>query len=342
MGALAVADSDPNVIYAGMGEACVRGNASNGDGVYKSVDAGKTWRNVGLQDSYHIGAVKVHPKNPDIVYVAALGHLWGPNAMRGVYRSTDGGATWKQVLTRGAGCGRGGSGARSLQSACHLRRHSGRCGVSRGTSTAAGRAAGSGRSTDGGDTWSDISRSPGLPKGVLGRIGITVSPVNPERVWAIVEAADGGVFRSDNGGRNWTKVNEQSILRQRAWYYSHIFADPQAVGHGIRAQRGHVPVDRRRAHLDADVSAARRQSRRSGSRRTIRFAWSQGNDGGATITNDGGHTWSTVMNQPTAQFYRVALDNDFPYNIYGAQQDNSTVRIASRTAGGRNHRARLV
>ena len=179
-----MADSDPNVIYVGMGEACVRGNASHGDGVYKSVGrAARPGSNVGLQDSYHIGAVRVHPKNPDIVYVAALGHLWGPNEMRGVYRSTDGGATWKQVFTRGQRRRRGGSRDGSRQSARALRRLLG--GQPQALHFDSG-GPGSGlfKSTDGGDTWTEISRAPGLPRGVLGRIGVTVSPANPERVWA--------------------------------------------------------------------------------------------------------------------------------------------------------------
>jgi photosystem II stability/assembly factor-like uncharacterized protein len=332
VGAIAVADSDPNVIYAGMGESCVRGNASNGDGVYKSVDGGKTWRNVGLQDSQTIGAVRIHPKNPDIVYVAALGHLWGPNEMRGVYRTTDGGATWKQLFTRGPDAGAvdlamDPSNPRVLYASFwQVRRNPYHF-------DSGGPGSGLFKSTDGGDTWTDISHAPGLPKTVLGRIGVTVSPANPERVWALVEAAEGGVFRSDDGGRNWTKVNGQNILRQRAWYYSHIFADPQnaesvyALNTGmyrsIDGGRTFAPV--RTPHGDNhDLWIAPNDPQRM----------IEGNDGGANITYDGGRTWSSIMNQPTAQFYRVALDNDFPYNIYGAQQDNTTVRTATRTAGG--------
>jgi photosystem II stability/assembly factor-like uncharacterized protein len=332
VGAIAVADSDPNVIYVGTGEACVRGNASNGDGVYKSVDGGKTWKNVGLRDTYHIGAVRVHPKNADVVYVAAVGHLWGPNEERGVYRSTDGGATWKQVLTRGKDAGAvdlafDPSNPRVIYAAFwQVRRNPYHF-------DSGGPGSGLFKSTDGGDTWTEISRAPGMPKGVLGRIGVTVSPANPERVWAIVEAQDGGVFRSDNAGRTWTKVNEQSILRQRAWYYSHIFADPANadtvyalnVGAFKSIDGGRTWQAFRPPHGDNhDLWIARDNPQRM----------IEGNDGGATITSDGGRTWSTVMNQPTAQFYRVALDNDFPYHIYGAQQDNSTVRTASRTAGG--------
>ena len=332
VGAIAVADSDPNVIYAGMGEACVRGNASNGDGVYKSVDGGKTWRNVGLQDTYHIGAVRVHPKNADIVYVAALGHLFGPNEQRGVYRSTDGGATWKQVLTRGPDAG-----AVDIALDPNNPRvlYAGFWQVRRNPwhFDSGGPGSGLWKSTDGGDTWTDISRAPGMPRGVLGRIGVTVSPANPERVWAIVEATEGGVFRSENAGRTWTKVNDQSILRQRAWYYSHIFADPQSpdtvyalnVGFHKSIDGGRTWSALRPPHGDNhDMWIAPDNPQRM----------IESNDGGANISNDGGRTWSSIMNQPTAQFYRVALDNDFPYNVYGAQQDNSPVRTASRTAGG--------
>ena len=332
VGAVAVADSDPNVIYVGMGEACVRGNASNGDGVYKSVDGGKTWTHVGLENTYHIGAVKIHPKNPDIAYVAALGHLWGPNDERGVYRTTDGGKTWKQVLTRGKDAGAvdlafDPSNPRVIYAAFwQVRRNPYHF-------DSGGPGSGLFKSTDGGDTWTDISRAPGMPRGVLGRIGVTVSPVNPERVWAVVEAEDGGVFRSDNAGRTWTKTNEQSILRQRAWYYSHIFADPANadtvyalnVGAYKSIDGGRTWQAFRPPHGDNHALWIAPDN----PQRMI-----EGNDGGATITSDGGRTWSSVMNQPTAQFYRVALDNDFPYHIYGAQQDNTTVRTASRTAGG--------
>ena len=331
VGAIAVADSDPNIIYVGMGEACIRGNASNGDGVYKSIDAGKTWRNVGLQDSYHIGAVRIHPRNPDIVYVAALGHLWGPNEMRGVYRTTDGGQTWKQLLTKGPETG-----------AVDLAMDPSNPRVLYATFWQASRKpwrldsggpnSGIFKSTDGGDTWTDLSHAPGMPRGVEGRIGVTVSPVNPERVWAIVEASDGGVYRSDNGGRNWTRLSDSNDLRQRAWYYSHIFADPKSddtvyvlnVGmfKSIDAGRTFQPV--RPPHGDNHALWIAPDN-------PLRMI--EGNDGGATITSDGVR-WSTQDNQPTAQFYRVALDQDFPYHVYGAQQDNSTVRIASRTTSG--------
>ncbi len=332
VGAIAVADSDPNVIYVGMGEACVRGNASNGDGVYKSVDGGKTWRNVGLQDTYHIGAVRVHPKNPDIVYVAALGHLFGPNEQRGVFRSTDGGATWKQVLTRGADAG-----AVDIALDPNNPRvlYAGFWQVRRNPwhFDSGGPGSGLWKSTDGGDNWTDISHAPGMPRGVLGRIGVTVSPANSERVWAIVEATDGGVFRSENAGRTWTKVNDQSILRQRAWYYSHIFADPKSLDTVYSLNVGfHKSIDGGRTWSTLTPPHGDNHDMWIAPDNPLRMI--ESNDGGANISNDGGRTWSTLMNQPTAQFYRVALDNDFPYNVYGAQQDNTTVRTASRTAGG--------
>jgi photosystem II stability/assembly factor-like uncharacterized protein len=332
VGAIAVAASDPNTIYVGMGEACVRGNASNGDGVYKSIDGGRTWRNVGLEQTYHIGAVVVHPRNPDIVYVAAVGHLWGPNPERGVYRSTDGGQTWKQVLTRGPDTG---AADIAMDPSNPRVLYAGFWEASRKPWRLDSGGPGSGiwKSTDGGDTWQDLSHAPGLPRGVEGRIGITVSPANPERVWAIVEAADGGVFRSENGGRAWTRLNTVHDLRERAWDYSDIFADPKtadtvyvnnvgmwrSIDGGRTFQQMHPP------HGDNhDLWIAPENPQRM----------ILSNDGGATITADGGQTWSTEDNQPTAQFYRVALDEDFPYHIYGAQQDNSTVRIASRTLSG--------
>ena len=340
VGALAVADSDPNVIYAGMGEACVRGNATHGDGVYKSVDAGRTWRNIGLEDSYHIGAVRVHPKNPDIVYVAALGHLWGPNEMRGVYRTTDGGATWKQVLKRSNTAGAvdiamDPNNPRVLYAAMwEISRKPWRM-------DSGGPGSGLFKSTDGGDTWTEISHAPGLPSGVLGRIGVTISPVNPERVWALVEAVDGGLFRTDNGGRNWTKVNDQNTLKQRAWYYAHVFADTKNADTVYALNVGiHRSIDGGRTFSDLRPPHGDNHGLWIAPDDPNRMI--ESNDGGATITRDGGRTWSTLDNQPTAQFYRVALDQDFPYNIYGAQQDNTTVRIAQPHRRRHHHGGGLV
>ncbi len=328
VGAIGVADSDPNVIYVGMGETPVRGNVSHGDGVYKSADAGKTWKRVGLEDTRQIARVRVHPRNPDVVYVAALGHIFGQSEQRGVFRSKDGGKTWDKILYRNDRAG-----------ACDLVMdatnpnvlYAGFWDVRRTPWSLESGGTGSGlfKSTDGGDTWNEITRNPGLPKGMIGIVGVTVSPVNPERLWAIIEAEDGGVFRSDDAGKTWAKTNEQRSLRQRAWYYSRIYADPvnadavYVLNTGFyRSNDGgktfnNIPVPHGDNH---DLWIAPNDAQRM----------IEANDGGANVSFNGGKTW-TEQDQPTAQFYRVTTDNDFPYHIYGAQQDNSTVRIASRT-----------
>ena len=332
VGSIAVSESDPNTIYVGMGEPDVRGNASNGDGMYKSMDAGKTWKHIGLENTYHIGMVRVHPKNPDIVYVAALGHLFGLNDERGIYRSLDGGATWKQIYTRGPKAGAvdlamDPNNPRVLYAAFwEVKR-------SPWSFDSGGPGSGFFKSTDGGDTWTDLTRAPGMPKGVLGRIGVTVSPVNSDRVWAIVEAEDGGMYRSEDAGKNWTRVNENRSIRQRAWYYSRIFADPLKLDTVYATNVGFFRSDDggksfqsiRTPHGDNHylwIAA-------NDSNRMI-----ESNDGGANVSTNGGKTWTGIDKQPTAQFYRVALDQDFPYHAYGAQQDNSTVRIATRAPGG--------
>ena len=216
VGGIGVSESDPNVLYVGMGESPVRGNVSHGDGVYKSTDAGKTWKHVGLEDTRQIGRVRVHPKNPDIAYVAAIGHLWGPNEQRGVFKTTDGGKTWKKALFKSD---KAGAVDLILDPSNPNVLYAGFWEVYRKpwTLESGGPGGGIHKSTDGGDTWTDLTRNPGLPRGMVGKVGITVSPVNSERLYAIIEADEGGVFRSDNGGRTWTKVNEGRNLRQRAW-----------------------------------------------------------------------------------------------------------------------------
>jgi photosystem II stability/assembly factor-like uncharacterized protein len=332
VGAIAVADSDPNVVYVGMGEEAIRGNISYGDGMYKSTDAGKTWKKIGLSDTQQISRIRIHPKNPELVYVAVEGHAWGPSEERGVFRSNDGGKTWKKILYKGPRAGAidltfDPSNANILYAATwevwrnpwHLE--------------SGGPGSGIWKSTDGGDTWTDLSHAQGLPKGVEGRIGLAVSPVNPDRVWASVEAEDGGIFRSDNAGRTWTKTNEGRNLRQRAWYYSRIYADPK------NAERVYVlNVQFHRSNDGGRTFSTIGQPHGDNHDMWIapddpdRFI--ESNDGGANVTQNGGKSWTPSTSQPTAQFYRVALDNDFPYNIYGAQQDNTTVRIASRTTEG--------
>lgn len=328
VGAIGLSDSDPNTVYVGMGESPIRGNVSHGDGVYKSTDAGKTWKHIGLEDTRQISRIRVHPKNPDIAYVAALGHVWGPNEQRGIFRSKDGGKTWEKVLSRG---NKAGAIDLVMDPTNPNILYAGFWEVYRKPWTLESGGPGGGifKSTDGGDTWTEITRNPGLPKGLVGKIGIAVSPANPDRLWAIVEAEDGGVFRSDNAGRTWTKTNEQRNLRQRAWYYTRIYADPKSADTVYVLNTGfYKSNDGGRTFTGIGVPHGDNHDLWIAPDEPQRMINS--NDGGANVSFNGGKSW-TEQDQATAQFYRVALDNDFPYNIYGAQQDNSTVRIASRT-----------
>jgi photosystem II stability/assembly factor-like uncharacterized protein len=331
VGAVAVAPSDPNVVYAGMGEACVRGNVSHGDGVYRSTDAGKTWTHAGLRETEQIGRIHVDPRDPDRVYVAALGHTFGPNKERGVFRSKDGGKTWQQVLfvdenTGAVDLAMDASNPRVLYAGLWQVRRS-PWGFDSG-----GPGSSLWKSTDGGDTWRRLTGE-GLPaKGMWGRVGVAVSPARPDRVWAVIEAEDGGVFRSEDAGRTWKRTNEDRRLRQRAWYYTHVYADPASADtlyvlnvQFLRSQDGGktftpVPTPHGDNH---DLWIAPEDPRRM----------IESNDGGANVSFDGGATWSRQDNQPTAQFYHAITDDRFPYHVYGAQQDNSTVAIASRTSG---------
>jgi photosystem II stability/assembly factor-like uncharacterized protein len=326
IGAIAVADSDHNVIYAGTGEACIRGNITYGTGVYKSVDGGRSWTHVGLPDSRHIGALIVHPTNPNIVYVAALGHAYGSNGERGVFRTTDGGATWKKVLyvddkTGGIGVVFDPHNPNTLFAAMWQ-------AVRTPWSLSSG-GPGSGlyRSTDGGNTWKKLEGH-GLPEGLLGKIGVTVSGTDSNRVYALIEAKEGGIYRSEDGGDTWTKVNDDERYRQRAWYFTHIFADPRSVDTLYVENTG----------LFRSVDGGKNFTLLPAPHGDHHGLWIDpvnpksiidGNDGGATVSVDGGQTWSTLLNQPTAQFYHVITDKQFPYYVYGAQQDNSSVGIAS-------------
>ncbi|QXD15861.1 glycosyl hydrolase [Rhodocaloribacter litoris] len=336
IGAVAVSEWDPNVIYVGGGEKTVRGNVSHGYGMWKSVDAGKTWTPIGLEDTRHIPRIRIHPRNPDLVYVAALGHLFGPNEQRGVFRSKDGGRTWEKILYVNEHAGAvdlilDPSNPRILYATTWRVRRTPYSLESGGEGSALW------KSTDGGDTWTELTgKQNGLPEGTLGIIGVTVSPANPNRVWAIVEAQEGGVFRSDDGGETWTRINDDRNLRQRAWYYTRIYADPKNADQvyvlNVQFWRS---KDGGRTYQSIDTPHGDHHD-----------LWINpdhpdymviGDDGGAQVTFDGGRTWSTYYNQPTAQFYRVTTDNHFPYRIYGAQQDNSTVRIL-HTSDGRNER----
>ncbi len=332
IGAVAVSESDPNVIYVGEGEQTLRGNVSSGWGVWRSTDAGKTWNYIGLRGTEHISRIRIHPTNPDIAYVAAIGNLWKPNSERGVYRTTDGGKTWNQILFVSEKAGAGDlildpNNPRIIYASSWQMKRNGYRMDSGGPDSKIF------KSIDGGDTWKELSANKGLPKGPWGIIGLAVSPVNSERVWTIIEAEDGGVFRSDDAGATWMKVNSNRALRSRAWYYSRMTADTQNedilyvmnVRYGVSKDGGKTFTLKNAPHGDHhDLWIDPNNNQR------MIIA----DDGGAQVSNDGGENWTTYHNQPTAQFYRVTTDNTFPYRIYGAQQDNSTIRIYHRTAGG--------
>ncbi len=330
VGAIAVSESDPNVIYVGMGESPIRGNLSHGDGAWKSTDAGRSWRNVGLRDSRQIARVRVHPANPDLVYAAVQGHAWGPNAERGIFRSQDGGKTWQKVLfvdnlTGASDLAMDPTNPRVLYAAFwQVVRHPWEL-------VSGGQGSGLWKSTDGGDTWKKLTE--GLPEEMLGRIGVAASPARPGRVWALVEAKKrGGLYLSDDGGEKWKQVNDDHKIRERAWYYSVVYADPK------NADVVWLP----NVFLHKSIDGGRTFSSVPDPHGDNHDMWISpddpnrlilGNDGGATVTFNGGRSWSTLNNQPTAQFYRVATDNRFPYWVYGAQQDNSSVGIPSGVPG---------
>lgn len=332
IGSIAISKSDPNVIYVGGGEKTLRGNVSSGYGLWKSVDAGKTWVQAGLSKTRHIPRIAIHPTNPDIVYAAALGNIYTSTQDRGVYKSTDGGKTWNKVLFANQDAGAvdltlDPNNPRILYASTWNARRTPYSLSSGGDGSALW------KSTDSGKTWSEISKNKGFAKDTLGIMGITVSPANSERVWAIVENKEkGGVYRSDDGGETWSQLNSSRSLRQRAWYYSRIYADPQDidvvyvvnVSYHKSKDGGKNFSSYRAPHGDHhDLWIAPENPKRM----------IIGDDGGAQTTYDGGETWSTYHNQPTSQFYRVTTDNSFPYRIYAAQQDNSTIRIRHRSTG---------
>jgi photosystem II stability/assembly factor-like uncharacterized protein len=329
VGAIAVAPSDPNVIYAGTGESQPRGNVAAGDGVYRSTDAGRSWVNIGLRETRHISRVVVHPTDPDTVYVAALGHVWGPNPERGVYRSRDGGKSWKRVLfvddhTGAADLAMDPTNSRVLYAALWQAYRA------PWSMESGGPGSGLYRSTDGGDSWRKLGG--GLPEGVVGRIGVAASAARPGRVWAIVEAAEGGLFRSDDGGDSWERVSAAHRLRQRAWYFSWIYADPK------HAETVYLP----NVELNKSVDGGRTFKVVGPRFWDTHDLWIDpddpermilGNDGGARVSYNGGRTWSSGDNQPTAQIYRLATDGRAPYWLYGAQQDSTTVGMPSAVPG---------
>ena len=332
VGAIAIAESDPNVIYVGTGESCIRNNVSHGDGVYRSTDAGRTWQQIGLSDSRHIGKIRVHPKDPDTVYVAALGHAFGPNAERGVFRSTNGGNTWDKILFKSE---RAGAHDISMDPGNPRVLYAAIWQAQRYPHTLidGGPESGLWKSTDGGDSWVDVTRCPGLPRGVLGKIGVAVSPARPERVWALVEAEDGALFRSDDGGETWERMSEQSSLRTRPWYYIHVYADPRdADTCWILNYRVWKSTDAGKTFSEFPNPHGDNHDLWIDPHDTLRMI--EANDGGACISFNGGISWSTLYNQPTAQLYHVITDDQYPYRVYGSQQDNTSMSLPSLSVEG--------
>lgn len=331
IGAIAVSEWDNNVIYVGQGEVTVRGNVSYGHGLYKTTDAGKTWTDIGLKNSKHVSRLRIHPKNPDLVYAAVLGDLFKTSDERGVYRSEDGGKNWKKVLFANADAGAidlcmDPNNPRILYASTWRIRRTPYSLESGGEGSALW------KSTDGGDTWANITKNDGLPKGIWGISGVAVSPINSNRIYAIIENDNGGVYRSDDAGKTWRKMNDDRNLRQRAWYYSRIYADTKDedmvyvmnVSYHKSKDGGKTFTSYNAPHGDHhDLWISPEDNQR------MIIA----DDGGAQVSFDAGENWTTYGNQPTAQHYRVVTDNHFPYRIYGAQQDNSTQRIAHRTDG---------
>ena len=329
VGAIAVAKSDPNVVYVGMGETDIRGNITNGDGLYKSTDAGKSWKFLGLKETNAIAHIAVHPTNPDVFFVAALGNNWGRNKERGVYRSKDGGKTFEQVLAKNDS-----TGAVDVifdpTNPSILYASMWQCYRNNFMMSSGGVGSSLYKSTDGGDSWKMISQNPGLPKGLLGKMGLAVAPTNGNRVWAMIENKEkGGLYTSTDGGETWSHVTDNPNLKQRPWYYMNVAVSPKDENHLIvlnvnpyKSKDGGKTWQRINVHHgdthDVWINPDNPNN------------YIIGDDGGGEVTFNDGETF-TELDLPTSQFYHVSVDNDFPYNVYGAQQDNSAKRIASRS-----------
>ena len=333
IGSVSVAKSDPNVIYVGGGEKTVRGNVSSGYGVWKSLDAGKTWKFSGLKNSRHIPRISIDPNNHDIVYAGVLGNIYKSSDERGLYKSVDGGENWKKILYANEDSGVvdliiDPTNSRIIYaSTWNVRR-------TPYSLSSGGEGSALWKSEDSGNTWKEISLNKGFPDSTLGIIGVTVSPVNNEKVWAIVENKDkGGLYLSNDGGQSWKLINNERKLRQRAWYYTRVYADTQ--------DENLVYVLNVRYHKSTDSGKSfKTYNAPHGDHHDLWISPEDpkrmiiGDDGGAQVSYDRGESWSTYMNQPTSQFYRVTTDNSFPYRIYAAQQDNSTIRINHRSSNG--------
>ena len=327
VGAVAVSESNPDIVYIGTGETEFRGNIMQGDGVYKSVDGGKTWKNTGLKNTQAISRIRIHPSDPNIVYVAALGHPYGPSEDRGVFKTTDGGLTWKKVLYKGD---RAGAEDLILDPANPDIIYASIWQVYRTPYKmwGGGGACGLYKSTDGGNTWAELTTNPGMPKGPVGKIGVTVSPANPKRVWAIVEADDGGLFRSDDAGATWKMVNNERKLRQRAFYYSRIVADPKDSNsiYGLNVNF-YKSTDGGRT-FPKSIKLPHGDNHDLWIDPTDPMRLAEADDGGGTVSVDGGASW-TDEDFPTAQLYHIIATSDFPYHVAGAQQDNTTIAVPS-------------
>ncbi|HZS62809.1 MAG TPA: glycosyl hydrolase [Gemmatimonadaceae bacterium] len=331
IGAIGVSESNPDIVYVGTGEYDIRGNVSHGDGVYKTTDGGKTWTKVGLTDTRQISRVRVDPHDPNIVYVGALGHVWGPNPERGLYKSTDGGKTWNKILFRNDSTGIcevviDANDSRTIYAAFW------QAGRKPWQLVSGGAGSGIFKSTDAGATWTEITRNSGLPTGIIGNIGLAVSPANSQRVWALVEADSGGVYRSDDGGQTWTKTNSERKLRQRAWYYTKIFADPKDANTIYALNTNfYKSVDGGKTFKNIPVPHGDNHDLWIASNDPQRMI--ESNDGSGNISFNGGKSWSE-QDDATAQFYHVTTTMDFPYKVCGAQQDNTTLCGPSANAGG--------
>jgi photosystem II stability/assembly factor-like uncharacterized protein len=323
IGAVAVAPSDPNILYAGTGEADIRSDMIPGDGVYKSTDAGKTWQFAGLRDAHSISAILVDPKDPNVVYVASMGHVFAPDPSRGIFKSTDGGKTWQKTLfvddNTGAIClvmdpNHPGLMYASMWQAARMP-----WGL-----TSGGPGSGIYKTTDAGAHWTNITRNSGLPETVLGRIGLSIAASKPDTVYTIIQAKEGGVFRSDDAGATWKHVNDEMKLRQRAFYYMTIFADPKDPNTVYVPEVDALWVSHDGAKTFTKLKTPHGDNHVVWINPDDTRILLEGNDGGATVSTDAGKTWSTEHNQPTGQFYHVNLDDQFPYHIYGAQQDEGS------------------
>ena len=325
VGALAVSQVDPNIIYAGMGEATIRLDVSHGDGVYKSSDGGRSWRHCGLGDTRHIGKLRIHPSDPNTVYVAALGHAFGRNEQRGVFRSTDGGDTWQRVLYVSDKAGAvdlsvDESNPRVIYASIWEARRDFH------TIQSGGEDSGIWRSMDGGDSWQNLTGNPGLPRGVLGKIGLSASPAQAGRVYALIEHEDAGMYRSDDYGDNWKFVAPNHDITSRSWYYMHVTACPvDADTVWVNNLRLWKSIDAGKTYTQVGTPHGDNHDLWIDPNNPQRMV--QGNDGGACVSLNGGESWSTIFNQPTAQFYRLCTDNRDPYHVYGTQQDNSSVAV---------------